>query len=382
MTYALSAQTVFDGSTTQQDMAVLIEASRIARILPISDLPAGTKLTHYDGLLAPGFVDLQVNGGGGVMFNETPTRKALQIMATAHLRAGATTILPTLITSATDEQAAAVDAVEAAIADGEAGLAGLHLEGPHLARSRKGAHCGDLLKPLEQRHLETYFEAARRVPLLKITVAPEQVTKSYIRELVAQGVLVFLGHSDASFADAKAAALAGAYGVTHLFNAMSQMQGRAPGLVGAALELGGLSVGLIADGHHVDPTMVRLAVRAKRGPGQIFLVSDSMATAGTDLPGFMMDGQWVTRDNDRLTQADGTLAGAHLSLDRAVGNLVRWGAAPQDQALAMATRIPADLIGRADIGRIAPGARADLVLLDQDTMRLKQVWQGGVPIEN
>ncbi|MEJ2016834.1 MAG: N-acetylglucosamine-6-phosphate deacetylase, partial [Maritimibacter sp.] len=330
------------------------------------------------GLICPGFVDLQVNGGGGVMLNDEPSVDTLRRMAVAHARLGATSIMPTLITDTPDKTVAAIDAVEAAIAAGVPGILGLHLEGPHLSVSRKGAHDGGMIRAMTGADLEVLLDAAQRLPVLKLTISPESVSTDQIASLTRAGVLVSLGHSDASYAACDQAAAAGARCVTHLFNAMSQLTGREPGLVGAALAQGGLSAGLIADGHHVHPETIRLAMRAKAGPGQIFLVSDAMAVAGTDMSAFELGGRRILRRDGRLTLEDGTLAGADLDLLTAMRNLTRWGIADVDTALAMATSIPASLIGAAQgVGTLAPGAPADFLLIDPSGQAPAKVWQAG-----
>lgn len=381
MTLALSGARILTPEGVVEGDALLIEAGRIQGIAPLGEIPAKARhLRLQGGWLAPGFVDLQVNGGGGVMLNNAPSLDSLRKMSKAHARIGATTILPTLITDAPEVVAAAISAVEAAISTGVPGIAGLHLEGPHLAPSRKGAHDPALIRPMEDEDLATLLEAAHRLPLLKVTLATESATPEQIRALSGAGVLVSLGHTDASFADCRAAAEAGAACVTHLFNAQSQMGNREPGVVGAALALGTLSAGIIADGIHVHPVSLGNAIRAKTGPGRVFLVSDSMATAGSDIAAFTLNGREIRRSGDRLTLADGTLAGAHLELAQALRNVVEMAGLDVGEAVNMASRYPADLIGRSDLGRIAIGARADLVHLDED-LCLRRVWRDGLDLE-
>ncbi|MCE8519892.1 N-acetylglucosamine-6-phosphate deacetylase [Ruegeria pomeroyi] len=380
MTLALSGAKILTPEGVVDGHMLVIDAGRIQRIAPLGEIPANARhLRLQGGWLAPGFVDLQVNGGGGVMLNNAPSVDSLRKMAQAHARIGATTILPTLITDTPAVVAAAITAVEMAVAGGVPGIAGLHLEGPHLALSRKGAHDPALIRVMEEEDLALLLEAARRLPLLKVTLATESVTPEQIRALTAAGVLVSLGHTDARFEDCRAAADAGAACVTHLFNAQSQMGNREPGVVGAALALGALSAGIIADGIHVHPASLGNAIRAKAGPGRMFLVSDSMATAGSDIDAFTLNGREIRRSGDRLTLADGTLAGAHLELAQAIRNVMAMAGLDVAAAVGMATRSPADLIGRADLGRLAPGVRADLVHLD-DQVALRRVWRDGLEI--
>ncbi|MFV1601504.1 MULTISPECIES: N-acetylglucosamine-6-phosphate deacetylase [unclassified Phaeobacter] len=364
----------------EEDSALVLRGDQIAAVLPVGKLPEGAEVTELTGgILTAGFVDLQVNGGGGVMFNDAPELEQLQVIAAAHAQIGATSILPTLITDTPDFVARAIDAVDAAIAAGVPGIIGLHLEGPHLAVSRKGAHDASLIRPMSETDLEMLCAAATRLPVLKVTLACEAATPAQIRRLSEAGVLVSLGHTDASHADCVAAVAAGARCVTHLFNAQSQLGNREPGVVGAALDLGGLSAGLIADAVHVHPASMRAALAAKTGPGQLFLVSDSMATGGSDIDRFTLNGREIRRDGNRLTLADGTLAGAHLELATAVQILVETCDLPLETALEMATSRPADLIRRPDLGRLQPGARADVLHLN-DALELQQVWQGGLAL--
>ena len=374
---ALTGATVFDGDRLLARHAVVVTDAAVAEVVPDDALPpAMDRLRLPGGTLSPGFVDLQVNGGGGIMFNDAPTVATLRTMAEAHARLGATAILPTLITDRPDITAAAIEAAVQAVAEGVPGIAGLHLEGPHLSVARKGAHDPALIRPMEDADLAALLGAAARLPALMVTVAPESVNPQQVAALAGAGVHVSIGHSDCTFAEAQALAEAGAACVTHLFNAMSQLGNREPGLVGATLALPGLSAGLIADLIHVHPEVIRAALAAKRGPGRVFLVSDAMAPAGSDIDHFALNGRRIERRDGRLTLSDGTLAGADLDLATAVRNLRSVGI-PREEALAMATTIPGDLIGR-DV-RLVPGARADLLHLDE-AGTLTAVWQGGARV--
>jgi len=369
---------IFDGSRFHKDAVLVTENGKVLDIAAARTIPGDAEQIVLDGgILAPGYVDLQVNGGGGLMFNAAPSAETLKTMAEAHARVGATSFLPTLITDTPDTTARAVEAVSAA-ASSIPGISGLHLEGPHLALSRKGAHDPALIRPMTAEDLAALVGAAKRLPVLMVTVAPEAVSPEQIRALSAAGILVSLGHTDSRFDDCEAAAEAGAKCVTHLFNAQSQLGNREPGVVGAALGLGGLSAGLIADGIHVHPVSMAVALRAKQGPGRIFLVSDAMATAGSDIESFTLNGREIRRENNRLTLADGTLAGAHLDLTTAVRNLVELCSIPLQTALAMATSMPAGLIGKdREIGTFQPGARADMVLLSKDLKLISVYREGG-----
>lgn len=371
---------IFDGVGHHHGHALIIEDGQVAGIIAREKVSAEADIVTLDGgLICPGFVDLQVNGGGGVLFNDDQSVSALRTIASAHARLGATSILPTLITDAPHKTRAAIAAVEQAIAQGVAGIVGLHLEGPHLSVARKGAHDPGLIRPMEAADLALLTDAASRLPVLKMTLAPENVTVDQMKALKSAGVVISLGHSNASFDQCVDAAQAGVTCVTHLFNAMSQLGNREPGLVGAAVSLGALSAGLIADGVHVHPDSIRIAVGGKRGPGQIFLVSDAMAIAGSDNDEFLLNGRKVIRTNGRLVLEDGTLAGADLDLLTAVRNLVGWGITSQDQALAMATFIPAKIIGL-NIGKLTPGSRADFLHINTNSTAPNRIWRAGQPL--
>jgi N-acetylglucosamine-6-phosphate deacetylase len=375
---ALCGALIFTGDSILFDHALLLRDDTIVGLAPLASLPRDTRMQNIDGLLAPGFLDLQVNGGGGVLFNAAPTAKAISLIAAAHAGHGTTAILPTFITGTRAGMASAIDAVRSAIDARIPGIAGLHLEGPFLSAVRRGAHDAALIRPMDEADLALLRETG--IAHLLLTVAPETVTPSQIASLVAAGVTVSLGHSDADEDTVSMAIDAGATGTTHLFNAMSQMSGRAPGLVGTTLDRGELWAGLIADLHHVDPSMIRIALAAKRGPGRVFLVSDAMPTAGSTLDSFTLGDRTVHRTDGRLTLDDGTLAGADLTLDRAVGTMVASLGLPIEEALRMASLHPARFMGMEQThGRIEAGRRADLVLLDHDLACIR-CWQGGVAL--
>ena len=368
---------IFDGERLGPG-ALLVEDGRIAAVLAPDARADGARRVELDGgVLLPGFVDLQLNGGGGVMFNDAPSVRTLATMAEAHAGLGALTILPTLITDTPEITEAAVAAIEAAVAAGVPGIAGLHLEGPHLSLARKGAHDPALIRPMGEGDLRFLIDAAKRLPRLLVTLAPESVTNAQIAALAKAGVVVSLGHTDAGFDACRAAAAAGATMATHLFNAMSPFGSREPGLVGAALGTGALDAGLIADGIHVHPAAIRLALAAKEGPGQLFLVTDAMAPAGTALASFTLNGREIRREAGRLTLADGTLAGADLDMARALRVLVGDVGVALDRALGMATRVPAGVARLSDrCGALKPGRSADFLYLSQD-LHLTRIWREG-----
>lgn len=369
---------IFDGTRVLEGHAVLFQDGMLAAIAPAEDLSGGAEEIDLAGdILSPGYVDLQVNGGGGVMFNNDPSVDALKRIVDAHRRLGVVRLLLTLITDTPEVTTAAIDAVTTAVQSGVPGIAGLHLEGPHLSVARKGAHDAALIRRMDAEDLERLLNAARVLPVLKVTVAPESVTEAQVKTLASAGILVSLGHTDADYETCRRYFAAGAQCATHLFNAMSQLGNREPGLVGAALADPEASAGLIADGVHVHPEVMRMAWASKRAPGRLFLVSDAMAVAGTDDTSFELNGRTILRKDGRLTLADGTLAGADLDLTTAVSVLVNDVGVALDQALATATSVPANIAGMG-AGTLNPGETrlADVIRIKADFSGVATVTEG------
>lgn len=363
------AERIFDGTRWHEDAGLRVSAGRVVEILPGS---AGAE--PVPGWIVPGLIDLQVNGGGGVLFNNDPSPAGIAAICAAHAGFGTTSVMVTLITDAPEVTKAAISAAEGATAPG---LLGLHLEGPHLDPARKGTHDANLIRPMEAADLALILQAAGTLKHLICTVAPEAVTLAQVQALASAGVVVSLGHSDCTAATASAYAAAGASMVTHLFNAMSPLSHRAPGLVGAALDDVRLSTGLIADGFHVENTALRVALRAKAGC--IFLVSDAMSTVGSDLTGLVLNGRQIFRAGGRLTLADGTLAGADIALIDAVRHVHLALGLPLEQAVQLGSAAPAAALGLADRGHLRPGARADFLTLTSD-IRASATWIGGARV--
>jgi N-acetylglucosamine-6-phosphate deacetylase len=379
---AISGVRIFDGEDWHGGKALLVANGIVEAIVPDDALPRSAEAVDLKGgFLAPGFVDLQVNGGGGVMLNDAPSVATIRRICTAHAAFGTTSLLPTLITDTPQVTAAALEAGAAAIHAKVPGFLGLHLEGPHLSLSRKGAHDPNLIRPMQKADLDRLVNARGSMPVLMTTVAPETVTPQQIAALAGAGIVVSLGHSDAGYATARAAIEAGATLVTHLFNAMSQLQHREPAMVGAALSSGEISAGLIADGFHVDRHVIGIALRSKLGPGRIFLVTDAMATIGTDMTEFMLNGRTIRREGGRLTLADGTLAGADLDMISAVRFMHREIGLPREEALRMAALYPAQAVGQEHrLGRIGAGRPASFVHLS-DELDVRGVWIDGERVQ-
>ncbi|GLS20932.1 N-acetylglucosamine-6-phosphate deacetylase [Labrys miyagiensis] len=373
---ALTAPWIFTGDVFLDQHGVLVEGERIVAIVPRDGIPAEAIVCALpSGVLAPGFIDAQVNGGGGFLFNQTPDVPTLAGISAAHRRHGSTSLLPTFITDKPQGMRLAIAATRDAIEVGTPGILGIHLEGPFLSVARKGAHDPSLIRPLTEADVDLVLGAGIETVLM--TVAPENAPNSLIRRLVDGGVIVSIGHSDAGYDTVMAAADAGATGITHLFNAMSSLQNREPGVTGAALDRGALWCGVIADGHHVHPATLAPAIRAKRGPGRLFLVSDAMPTAGDANDVFYLNGRKVTRRDGVLMLDNGTLAGSDLTMDHAVQYAVNHLGVALDEALRMASLYPAQFLKLDnERGRIAPRFRADFVHLD-DKLTVRGVWMSG-----
>ncbi|MFC7399326.1 N-acetylglucosamine-6-phosphate deacetylase [Chelatococcus sp. GCM10030263] len=373
--FALIGAEVFDGRTRHHDQALIVEDGQILGLSPARDIPADFTTVDLDGgLLTAGFVDLQVNGGGGVQLNAKPTAEGIRAIAAAHARHGTTALLPTVITDDPVVTYGAVTAVRQAIDEGVPGCLGLHMEGPFLSPERKGAHDPAHLRSLNEG--EQLRLTRTGLPHLLVTVAPEVVGPEQIAALVAAGITVSIGHSNAGYDEVMAAAAAGARCVTHLFNAMSPLTSREPGVVGAALASEQLWCSIIADGHHVHPATLAAAMRAKRGL-PFFLVSDAMATAGSEKNSFTLNGRKVTRKDGRLTLEDGTLAGSDLVMLSAVRFMVETVGVGLEEALRMASLYPAMALGISTrYGRLMPGRRADILHLGDD-LDVRGVWIGG-----
>jgi N-acetylglucosamine-6-phosphate deacetylase len=376
MSIALVNGRVLTGRGLQEGLAVVVEQDRIAAVVPVDDPLARAARQHdlQGRTLVPGFIDTQVNGGGGVLFNDAPTVDTLRRIGAAHRRYGTTGFLPTLISDDIEVMRAAIAAVNQAIAEGVPGVLGIHLEGPYLAPARKGVHDASKFRPLDATELAMLAGEHRGASL--ITLAPDRVPPATIRQLVAAGWIVNAGHTAADYATVRAALDAGVRGFTHLYNAMTPLGSREPGVVGAALEDADSWCGLIVDGHHVHPASLRLAIAAKPR-GKMLLVTDAMPPVGADDPHFVLKGETITARGGVCQTADGTLAGSALDMASAVRNAVRLLGLPLEEAVRMASAYPAQFIGQGqERGRIAAGYRADLVALD-DAMEVRESWVGG-----
>lgn len=374
MTFALTGARIFDGGRLVDKAAVVVDGAIIAAVPAETELPREIERRPVVGLLAPGFVDVQVNGGGGVLFNQTPTAAAVAAIGAAHRRFGTTGFLPTFISDAPERMREAVAAVGEALRAGVPGLLGIHLEGPWLNPARRGVHDAGFFRDLSEDDI--VLLTAPGLGRVIVTLAPERVPPAAIARLVEAGVIVSAGHTEADTATLGRARAAGLAGFTHLFNAMPPLSGRDPGPVGAALADRDAWCGVIVDLHHVDPVSLRVAVAA-HGFERTMLVSDAMPTVGTDHARFDLLGRDVAKKDGRLVTDDGTLAGSHLDMAAAVRNAVLALGQPLEAALHMASRAPVEFLGLGDrLGRIAPGYRANLVLLDAN-LQVRETWIDG-----
>jgi N-acetylglucosamine-6-phosphate deacetylase len=366
----LTAEGLVSGQT------LLLSGARIEALVDPGDSRCrGADSVDLEGqLLLPGFIDVQVNGGGGVLFNDDPNPEAIRAIGAAHRRFGTTGFLPTLISDDLDTIGRAIDAVQSALDAGMAGVLGIHIEGPFLNWARRGVHDSKHLRPLDTSLVSLLgrLRGGRTV----LTLAPEMTTPEIIAKLAAGGILVSAGHSEATFAETTTAIAQGLRGFTHLFNAMARIEPREPGIVGAALYDEGTWCGIIVDGHHVDPIMLKLALRCKRHD-RFMLVTDAMPAVGSAEPTFVLQGRTIRVVDGICRDENGTLAGTALDMAAAVRNSVSLLGLDIAEAARMASEYPAEFLGLGhELGRIAPGYRANLVLMD-DAFTVQKTWIEG-----
>lgn len=372
--HAIAADTVFDGSATHRNAAVMVEGTQIVSVLPQSDLPSGLDVeTLASGdWLAPGFIDIQVNGGGDMLFNDAPTPATIATLVAAHRKFGTTALLPTLITDSEEKMRAAIVAAEEMVGV-EPGVLGIHLEGPFLSVEKRGVHDANLIREPTQADMDLLCRD--RTGVMLVTLAPERVPEGFIRRLAQSGARVALGHSMATYEETRAAMEEGLSGFTHLFNAMRPLTSRDPGPIAAALESDQAWVGMIVDGFHVHPAVLRLALRGRSHP---VLVTDAMPPVGGRQTSFPLYGQEIRAMEGRCLRSDGTLSGALLDMASAVRNCVRLLGTSLEDALGFAARNPAEFLGLGHIlGRLAPGYRADMVAFDPQKLFVHATWVAG-----
>lgn len=355
---------VFDGETLRPGMAIGLSNGRIQSLIQQKDLPADAPRRMLAGTVTPGYLDLQVNGGGDVFLNTSPTPKGMAAIAAAHRRFGTVGILPTLITDAPEVLDRTAEAAIAA--HGQPGILGLHIEGPHISVPRRGTHAARFVRPLDDRTLQVVHRLRDHGIAVLITVAPEAVAPGQIAALAAMGAVVSLGHTDTTAEATRAALAEGATCFTHLFNAMSPMLNRAAGVTGACINSTAYA-GIICDGIHVADEMVGLALRARPLPDTTFLVSDAMPTVGGS-DHFSLYGSEIRLENGRLVNQEGSLAGAHVTMAESVARLITHVGLAPDAALRMAVTVPARVIGAPALARLTDRAANDILVLGQDHM--------------
>ena len=376
MAFALTGARVFDGDVMRTGLAVVIDGARIRDVVPEAKIAGDIKrISLAGGILAPGFIDVQVNGGGGALLNDNPTLETVKRIAQSHRRFGTTGLLPTVITDAPQVLAEAIASVKAARDADVPGVLGIHIEGPFLDVERKGAHDPKFIRTMTAVDVEQIASAG--CGTIMLTLAPNCVSPALIKTLAVRHVLVSLGHSDATMLEAKQSLNAGARAFTHIFNAMSQLTGREPGMLGTALVDPKSYCGLIADGLHVHDGAMKIALAAKP-KSRIMLISDAMPSAAGGPDEFELQGRSVRRENGRLILSDGTLAGSNLTMDEAVRYCVDKLDVDLGDALRMASLNPASFMRREnDLGRVKPGYLASLVHL-RDDLTVSQTWIDGI----
>jgi len=366
------AKRLFDGQAFLDDQVLTIVDGQIMAI----DQDISNSDVTVNGLVAPGYIDLQVNGGGGALFNDSPSVDNLKIIMSAHAKFGTTAMMPTLITDKVEVMQQAAEAIAQAIDEAVPGIIGIHFEGPHLSVEKKGTHCADYIRPISD--AEWKILSRQDIGEIIVTLAPETVSTEDVNRMVKLGVKVCLGHTNADYQTAQQAIDAGASGFTHLFNAMSPLQGREPGVVGAALLNNHTSCGLIVDGFHVDYASCKLAIQAKP-QGKVFLVTDAMPPVGTNQTQFALYDRTVYVDNGKLTSTTGELAGSSLDMASAVKNTHQKLGIELSESMRMASLYPAQYLYQNQSvirGELTPGKQADMVVLNDD-LSVKETWISG-----
>lgn len=380
MAIALINSNIFTGDVWLKQHAVIIDGEKISAICAKHELPNDiSEVIDLQGQrLIPGLIDTQVNGGGGRLFNDTPSVETLRVIGAAHRQFGTTGFYPTLISDDLSVVAKAIASVEQAIAEQVPGVLGIHLEGPFLNPERKGVHDASKFKIIDEAAFEllTSLKAGKTL----ITIAPELTTPDMIARLAAAGVVVAAGHSAANYEQTKTALAAGLRSFTHLFNAMTPFTSREPGMVGAALEDPHAWCGVIVDGYHVHPASLKVAHQAKAA-GKMVLVTDAMPSVGAANKNFMLNGEPIRCENGKLTTANGTLAGSDLNMLAAVKNAVDMMGIDLAEAIRMASTYPAAMMGESRLGTIKPGYTASMVLVDAN-YRLLRSWINGCEESN
>jgi len=379
MLRALVGADIFDGDRVLKNRAVVMCDDSIWAVLPANQLPEEIVSTELaGGILAPGFIDLQVNGGGGKLFNNDPSLDAIKAMLEGHRNFGTTSMMPTLISDTTEKQVSAIGAVRHAIDTYHTGVLGVHMEGPFFSHKRRGTHRADYLRNPEMNDIQWLIEEQNKASdmTMLVTLAPEHMATGQIKMLADAGIIVCAGHTDAHHQEIEMALTDGLRGFTHLYNAMRPLTARDPGVVGTALSDADSWCGIIADGHHVHPIAIKIAIAAKP-TGKVFLVSDAMATVGSVKKHFTLYDERIQEQGGQLINSEKRLAGSAIGMIDAVRFCVEEVGTSLEEALRMASLYPAQFIAKDHcLGRIQGGYRADLVHFNSD-YKVVQTWVAG-----
>lgn len=381
--YALTHCRIYTGHDILDDHAVMIANGLIEKICPVAELPSGIETHDLGGaILAPGFIDLQLNGCGGVQFNdsvEAVSEETLEIMQHANEKSGCTSYLPTLITSADDLMKHGIDVMRSYLTKHQNQALGLHIEGPYISLEKKGTHNPKYIRKPDHEMIDFMCEHADAIT--KVTMAPEVATQASIQQLKAAGIVVSAGHSNATYEEARKGFAAGMSFATHLYNAMPAISGRAPGLMGAIFDTPEVYTGIIADGHHVAWPSIRLAKRLKGE--HLVLVTDATAPAGANIDHFIFAGKTVYYRNGLVVDENGTLSGSALTMIDAIKNSVEHVGIALDEALRMATLYPSRAVGvDSRLGSIEAGKVANLTAFTSDYRVIKTIVNGETVYEN
>jgi N-acetylglucosamine-6-phosphate deacetylase len=374
--YAITSKKIFDGEQFLSNKAIIISENKIEDILDLKDIGSIELIDYQDNIIAPAFIDLQLNGCGGVLFNDDISEHTLEVMHKTNLRFGTTSFLPTLITTSEDNIKKAVEVVTKFHEKHPFNVIGIHIEGPYISKIKKGIHNPIYMKPISLEMVEFLVEAGKKVPI-KITMAPEENSIDRIKQLVDGGVKVSIGHTNADYKTAKEGIRAGISFATHLFNAMSPMEGRSPNVVGAVLDSHSVHAGIIVDGYHVDYASISLVKEIKKD--KLYIVTDAVTPMGTDMEQFQFADQTIYVRDGKCENKDGTLAGANIDMMTSVANAVSHANISLCEALRMASLYPAEAIGKSNIiGRIAKQYVANLTIFDRDYKTVATIDCGNV----
>jgi N-acetylglucosamine-6-phosphate deacetylase len=361
--YAIVNCDIHTGECVLHDKAIVINENQIESLVEIEKVPKDLEVLDLEGVnVAPGFIDLQVNGGGGRLFTDDPSEECVSAIYSAHKRFGTTSLLPTLISTSLEKMRQAIRTAKPLVRNRRFGVLGLHIEGPYLNEARGGAHDRKFIRQISEEEFDLLLDEGKEVIRI-FTVAPEAVTEQHIRKMRDRGLVVSAGHTNATYSQAMQAFHFGVNSVTHLFNAMSQLGSREPGVVGAALDDQDVWAGIIVDGFHVDPACVRLSKKLKGK--RLVLVTDAMPNVGSAISSFKLGDLEVLCSEGKCVTEDGTLAGSALDMATAVRNCIQKVGIPMSEALRMASTYPAELLGvGSELGKIRPGYLANMVMFD------------------